>query len=279
MSTLAFVPVKNAASFLPAFLNQLEQLEDIGQIVFSYGESKDATLDILKSYRDQTEHKIRVKRDPPMGEVLSSGQIGLLYADMQRRIKEKPEEYPESHIALLDADVMRMPKDLLVKLRKHDKDIVAPYVWTLFHSEPCRLFYDTYVFRYKGYRFHPYRPPLNDGELLQLDSVGTCFLVDKQVFLDVPYGDPYPHMKFCNEAREKGYEVWADPGTSIYHVDLTRFGQFHYEVDVIKAMQRGDRNPHRFADNTPYIKDDGSLCTPVQLGGEYMRLYTLGVLP
>ena len=278
MSVLAFIPVKNCERWLGAFLPQLEALEDIGQIIFSYGDSQDQTLEFIKQYRKTSRHDIKIKADPEMGTVYSSAQIGLLYSDLQRVMTENPEDYPETHIALLDADVMRIPKNLLTRLKAHQKPIVAPYVWTLFHTEPTPLFYDTMVFRKDGFRFHPFDPPLNKGKLLEVDSVGTTFLVEKQCFLDVPYGDPYPHMKFCNEARGKGYTVWADPKLGIHHVDLIRFGAFHHELEVIKAMVRGEKDPLKHADETSYIRNDGGVSTPYELGAEYHRFYTFGAI-
>ena len=278
MSVLAFIPVKNASPWLPIFVNQLEKLEDVGQVIFSYGKSSDSTLDIIKEYKSKSRYNIKVKADPPMGEVMTSAQIGKIYSDLQRLMIEKPDEYPETHVALLDVDVMRMPPHLLSKLVKHKKNIIAPYVWVLFHDTPVQCFYDTMVFRKSGFRYHPFDPPRNNGELIQLDSVGTVFLIEKEVFLDVPYGDPYPHMKFCDDARAKGYEVWADPSTAIYHVDLTRFGMYHHEIDVLKAMKMGDPDPYRFSDQTPYIRDDGGVSSRGELAMEYMSIYTKGVL-
>jgi hypothetical protein len=278
VSTLAFIPVKNCERWLGAFLPQLEALEDVSQIIFSYGASQDNTLEFIKQYRKASRTPVKIKADPEMGQVYSSAQIGLLYSDLQRVMQETPDDYPETHVALLDADVMRMPKTLIKTLKKHKKPIVAPYIWTLFHTEPCKLFYDTMVFRKDGFRFHPFDPPMNQGKLLEVDSVGTTFLVEKECFLDVPYGDPYPHMKFCNDAREKGYTVWADPRTDVYHVDLIRFGAFHHELDVIKAMVRKDANPLQFADESSYMRNDGGVSTPYELGAEYHRLYTFGVM-
>ena len=278
MTTLIFVPVKNCEKWLGAFLSQLEDLEDIGQIIFSYGESADNTLEFIKQYRKVSKHPVKIKADPDMGQVYSSAQIGLLYSDLQRVMRENPDDYPETHVALLDSDVMRMPTDMIPRLKAHKKPIIAPYVWTLFHTEPCKLFYDTFVFRKDGFRFHPYDPPLNNMKLMELDSVGTAFLIEKECFLDVPYGDPYPHMKFCDDAREKGYTVWADPNVNIKHVDLIRFGAFHHELDVIKALVRKDSNPYQHADATPYIRNDGGVSTVVELGAEYHRLYTFGAL-
>ena len=278
VSVLAFIPVKNCERWLGGFLPQLEALEDMGQIIFSYGESQDNTLEFIKQFRKVSKHNVKIKADPDMGVVYSSAQIGLLYSDLQRVIRENPENFPETHIALLDSDVMRMPPNMLKRLKSYKKPIVAPYIWTLFHGEPCPLFYDTMVFRKDGFRFHPFDPPLNDGKLLEVDSVGTVFVVEKQCFLDVPYGDPYPHMKFCNDAREKGYTVWADPRTPVYHVDLIRFGSFHHELDVIKALVRKEADALKYADATPYIRDDGGVSTPYELGAEYHRLYTVGTI-
>ena len=279
MSAIAFIPVKDASRWFPPFSEQLEHLKDVGQVIFSYGKSGDNTFEMLKTYKKHSKHAVRVKADPQMGQVLSSAQIGKVYFDLQRVMTENPDDYPESHLALLDADVMRIPPNLIPKLKAYDKDIVAPYVWVLYHDTPCKWFFDTMVFRYHGCKFHPYAPPRNNGKLLELDSVGTTILIKKPVFLDVPYGDPYPHMKFCDDARSKGYHVWADPDTAIYHVDLTRLGIFHYELDVLKAAHRGEQNIEKHTDPVPFIKDDGTKVNVRDLGMECEQLYMRGIIP
>lgn len=274
VSVIGFSPVKNAAMWLPVFCAQLERLEGVGEVVFTYGDSQDSTLALLKEYNKRSKKKIRVKREPPMGQILSSAQIGAIYSDFQQYEDIKNYDY----VLMLDTDLMRMPQNLVARLKRPKKDIIAPYIWTLFHDSPTRMFYDSFVFRYKSYKFHPYRPPLNDGKPLQVDSVGTCFLVKTDVFLDVPYGDPYPHLKFCNDAREKGYEVWADPSTAVQHVDLNRFGMFHHQLEVAKAMQRGDPDPFRFLDQTPFITDSGRVVSTAEFNMEYAKAYTQGVV-
>lgn len=71
--------------------------------------------------------------------------------------------------------------------------------------------YVSLTFSKDCYRFpFIYQSNIN-GKLIQLDSVEAMFIMKKEVFPDTPYGYPNPPLKFCNETREKGYEVYADP--------------------------------------------------------------------
>jgi len=274
MKTIAYTPVKNASIWLPVFTTQLERLEGVDEVVFTYGESDDLTLQMLRDYSKKSKKRIRIKKEPPLGQVYSSAQIGKTYEDFQKYFETT--DYDQ--VLMVDADLMRMPQNLVARLSRHKKDIIAPYIWTLYHDAPTQMFYDSYVFRYKGYRFHPFSPPLNNGKPLQLDSVGTCFLIKRKPFLDTTYGDPYPHKKFCDESREKGYEVWADPSTAVQHVDLGRFGMFHHQLEVFQAMQRGEPNPYLYADQTPYITDSGQIISTGEFDVQYIKAYTQGVI-
>jgi hypothetical protein len=191
----------------------------------------------------------------------SSAQIGAIYQDFQEAVKASDEEY----ILLADADLMTMPSNLIPRLRALDKDIVAPYVY----MRNCipRMFYDSYVFRLNGYRYHPFRQPMNNNQPINLDSVGTCFLVKRKPFLDVPNDNPYPHMKFCNDARKKGYEVWADPRINVIHLDLTRFGINHFPLEEVMG------EPPR---NVPFITDSGEVVEQFRLDDEMVAAWVYG---
>lgn len=271
MSTVICTPVKDCQLWLQRYLQQLDKLEAT-RIIFSYGQSKDATLDLLKKWSEVTEHAVEVYREPLMKNAPSSAAIGAIYRQFQEKVED------EEYVLLGDSDIMQMPPTLIDTLIAHDKDIIAPYVWTLFHDSPHQLFYDTYVFRYNGLRFHPFRPPLNDGAPFQLDSVGTCILVKNEPFKATPYPLRWPHMKFCNESREKGYEVWADPSTVIYHLDPARFNIQHEQLEILEARQRGDPNPYRFADRTGFIKEGFEEISIQQLQEDYLKAYIWGII-
>lgn len=270
---VAFVPIKNCSNWLTRFIQQLDKMQLLNRIVFSYGDSRDSTLNIVENWMEHTKKKVQIIHEPLLGGALSSAEIGRIYLDFQAIMAEGD----ETHAALIDADLMGIPPTTLPKLLKHDVDIIAPYVWTMFHHPP--QFYDTFVFRKDGLRFHPWKPPMNEKKLLELDSVGTFILTKREPFLEVPYGDPYPHKKFCDDAREAGYKVFADPSVEVRHIDLTRFGIFHEQLAIMKARRRGDAEPGRYVDRTPFIKDDGTIVDLETLNYESVFVYVWGSPP
>jgi len=261
VSVFVGVPVKNCAFWLPRFLQQLDKLSDISRVVIIFGDSVDPTFDVVTQWMTITEHDVELYREPKNMRAQTSAQIGAIYRDFQQLV----DEGSERHVLLLDADIMTIPRNLIQKLMKYDKDIMAPYIWIKDHVPP--RFYDCHVFRVGGYRFHPFSPPMNNNELIKLDSAGTCLLVKRRPFLEVPYKNIWPHMMFCRDARIQGYEVWADPKTTVEHLDLTRLGIFHFPFE----------SPEIGPDLTPFIKDDGSLTTTeAQLDEEVARALIWG---
>jgi hypothetical protein len=124
------------------------------------------------------------------------------------------------------------------------------------------------VFRKSGYRYFPFDPPhAHDKKPVQIDSVGTCMLVKKEVFEATPYDDPYPHMRFCDESREKGYTVWADPSTSIYHVDLLRFNITHFPLEMLTGQP---------VEAPSYMDSEGNLYQPGSIGGYIVNAVVWG---
>jgi hypothetical protein len=260
--------------WLPKFLSELDRVKGLGRVIVSYGVSNDNTIDVLKKWSKETSLEVEVYLDPVKMKAMSSATIGLLYQDYQKIITDTSSC---SHILMPDSDLVKLPKNLVDVLLKHDKDIIAPYPYVYLHDKPCRLFYDSHCYRKSGYRFHPLKPPRNNGQLIQLDSVGTCMLVKRKPFLDTPYSDPYPHMKFCDESRAKGYEVWADPSTVVWHLDVPRLGlESHAQHEILVAAAKGDPNPMSHASMVPYIRDDGSTVTPIEIILDIINAYVYG---
>ena len=255
-------PVKYpAGEWLHLFLRGVERLEGISRCVFTYGPPDgplpypDPTLKKLEAWAKETKHEVEVYREPPMERPGGVLWISAIYREYQELIRDD-----ESHVLMMDADLVEMPADLVQRLLRLDADIAAPYVWVRDHVPP--LFYDSYVFRLRGYRFHPFLPP-NPGKPFRLDSVGTCVLARREVFRKFPYRNPAGHLNFCADAREAGYEVWADPTTEVSHLDLARLGIFH--------------NPASHEDyQIPFIKNDGSVVNLEEYGIEMTRIFIEG---
>ena len=228
------VPVKNSDCWLAKNLSLIDTFgKEISRVIISYGDSYDNTFELIRRWASTTKHKVEVIHEPETKyRVHSSGEIAFLYHDFQDMI----EEGDETHALLWDGDILEAPSNLVKELLKHDKDIIAPYVYTKHHA-PGKRFFDTFVYRYKGYRYHPFDPPMHNNKLAMIDSVGCVFLVKRKPFLEHRYRDPYPHMAFCNDARSSGYEVWVDPNMEIGHIDMERFGGGNQPVEMVQTSR------------------------------------------
>lgn len=248
MSVMVGVPVKDSATWLPRFFKQLEKLEDVSRVVFSYSRSKDETLKLLKHWEHETKHSTEIIHEPDMPQALSAAEIAPVYKDFQTMFGEKGWE-DETHFLLIDADIMDVPDDLIQRLMAHDKDIIAPFVYV--DRMIPKQFFDVHCFRLSGFRFHPYLPPdPNDGEIFELDSVGCCYLVNRDTFKFVDYDNPHPHLRFCENALDAGYEVWADPSIEILHLDTARFGIVKTPIEILRGIE---------FDPPPVIKKGGTV--------------------
>jgi len=265
MSVFVGVPIKDAAVWLPRFLAQLEKLEDVSRVVFSYSPSRDPTLNLLRDWEKETKHSTEIIHEPAMPRPLSAAEIAPVYKDFQDMIGEKGWR-EETHFLLLDADIMEVPDDLIQRLITHDKDIIAPFVW-VDRSIP-RQFFDVHCFRLYGYRFHPFDPPdPYDGKAFEVDSVGSCNLVKYEVFKLIDYENPYPPLRFCENAIDEGYEVWADPGTEILHIDPVKVGMKKTPIEVLRGKP---------FDPPPYIKKDGTIVSNEQISQDLINAYVWG---
>jgi len=260
------LPVKNSEPWLPRNLELIEQFGDeVSRVIVSYGDSTDNTLNILRQWKQATKHRAEVIHEPkPEHPVNTSAEIAFLYHDFQDMIRDGD----ETHVLLWDDDIVDCPPDLITRLLGHDKDIIAPYVYVKHHA-PGKRFYDTMIYRFHGYRYHPFNPPMHENRLAQIDSVGCVFLTKRKPFIDNPYRDPYPHLLYCNDARRGGYEVWVDPNIEIYHLDLERFGRGNPPVE-------GNPNSRFYNPGwspPPMITNDGRIVTNEEFIVELIQKY------
>jgi len=229
-SVLIGIPVKDAKLWLPKCLESLNKLEYPSnkiRVVFIYGKSKDHTLDIIRRYKKESKFTVEAYRENPMNIPkipISAAFIAPIYRDYQELIEE-------DYFCLLDSDIIKFDPILLKRLVSLDVDLVAPYVWIIDRNP--RVFFDTYCFRYKKYHFHPLYPPgINSNELLEIDSVGSCYVVKAEVFKKGEYRNPHPHIQFCNSIKKLGYKLYIDPKSHVYHYDLEKAGIYHFPIEV-----------------------------------------------
>lgn len=125
-----------------------------------------------------------------------------------------------SHLFFVDDDMI-FPPDTLETLLEADKDIIGGVYMTKYEvQEPVVEFFDDK------------RP----DDLFKCKAIGTgCLLIKTDVFRKLPQ----PWFKyewydngmvkrshdwiFCEDARNKGYDIWAEPSLEIKHIGLFKY--------------------------------------------------------
>ena len=228
---------KNDARYLPKFLKAMKELDypkEKLRWVWLYGKSIDNTLDLILDFHKKETYKYEVYEEPVIDRPINSS---LYNAELCNVFKEfyKGEDF----VLFADTDVIEIPKNTLKEMVKLNLDIIAPYPYI---KEGKKLrFYDTYVFRYQGWKFehveingkvydHTNPPFKNFKKPVELDSVGTFMLIKGEVFKKVNWSNPAPHLQFCLSAKELGYKVYALPYLKIIHASLESENP-HYPVE------------------------------------------------
>lgn len=252
MSTLIATKVKDAEIWLPRFITEVEKLEgDIEEVTVMYGESNDNTYTYLKHWQNTSKHTVKLYRDPYLpAEERHGAMLARIKQDIQKLLKESPAEYYLN----LDCDLVHIPADTIPHLIEKNLDMVAGMVYT--EGRDPKHFFDSYLFRMEGNRFHPFRPPgMYDIDPFKVDCVSTYYLSKKEVELAGKYVNPYPHLSFCDDIIKKGYSVWVDPSISAYHIDLERLGIAHMPLPIPASMSN-------------FIDYDKMTYTPSQISAE-----------
>jgi len=136
-----------------------------------------------------------------------------------------------SHVLWFDVDLVDAPNDLIEQLASiTTEDIIAPFVLIekngLF---PPERFYDIGGFVQDGQRFSFYPPYCAGGNLVELDSVGSCYLIPAAVYRRGarynPIGDDVEHVSLMEQARKMSYRVFARRDMTIFHAFLPKYGE------------------------------------------------------
>jgi len=157
-------------------------------------------------------------------------------------------DFKGDYIFFIDDDVLP-PMDTLVKLLKHDKDIVAglyfakqrPHFPQMFRkSKKAKGRYDSII-----------EYPKDD--LLEIDACGAgCMLIKKEVFDKlkkpffqyIPRGENTPRMGedfyFCEKAKKAGFKIYCDTSIVCKHIGTTYIGPEHWQIslDKLKEIER-----------------------------------------
>ena len=105
---------------------------------------------------------------------------------------------------------------LLRRLVAHKKDMIAPFVWI--HYFGAWRFYDTWAFRANGRGFQPFTMDRKYESPMRMESVGGVNLISSDVLkAGCRYTVTEVDRGLCAMAIDRGFGVWSDPETWVYH--------------------------------------------------------------
>lgn len=144
-------------------------------------------------------------------------------------IVEHALEIGYDYILWVDSDMI-LPKDTLLRLLSHGKDIVSGvYSYKLIHGENAvakRFVKDAE----DTYTDVPLKEIRESKELMPVDGVGFgCVLTKVDVFkkIEPPWFvyDKFlgEDIYFCRKAQEKGYEIFLDPKVRAGHIGTVNY--------------------------------------------------------
>lgn len=144
-------------------------------------------------------------------------------------IVEHALEIGYDYIMWIDSDMI-LPKDTLVKLMAHDKDIVSGvYRHKLLFGEHvvAKRFVPDKKDTYADLTIKEIQAT---NELIEIDGVGFgCVLTKVDIFRHIkkPWFSYTPNMGediyFCRKAQKAGYKVWLDTSIICDHIGTVRF--------------------------------------------------------
>lgn len=169
-------------------------------------------------------------------EMILLTSLGTLVGDQREGLAEEAIQSGATHILWLDTD-MRFPKDLPIRLAKHNKPIVACNYPT--RKAPIA----TVAFDWADSKRDRILTKADSTGLEKCAAVGMgAMLVDTEVFSKIdrpwhfiPYNPKTQRMVgediwFCQRAREAGYDVWIDHDTSKH---IAHIGTIEYTHDMV----------------------------------------------
>lgn len=137
-----------------------------------------------------------------------------------------------THVLWVDSDLIDYPADLPTRLAEvGDRTITAPLPLLSPTSGWSSRFYDIGGFIEDGNRARMWAPWFNqEGEVIELDSVGCCYLAPAELYrAGVRYAPPptdyyVEHWSVMQEARKRGYRICALTGVRAIHAWLPDYG-------------------------------------------------------
>jgi hypothetical protein len=185
---------------------------------------------------------LEVRQDDTALDIPPHPSVYMRHATVRNYMLDRYLKPEHTHVLWIDSDLIDYPSDLPALLMEVNPSvtgaaIIAPLA--LLDASPARLvfdpsperFYDVGGFIEVGRRA-AYHPPffVQDGPLIELDSVGCCYLAPAALYrggvrYKPPITDYYvEHWSVMQAARKRGYRICALTQVRAIHAWLPDFG-------------------------------------------------------
>jgi len=210
-------PFRDSAVFLRPYLDRLARLDWPGaalRFVFVEGDSIDETWPCL-AVTAMSDPRVTLRRCDTgrsrYGSVVNAERFWTLATVFNAGLAVVDLQWSDA-VLFLPCDIDYDP-DLLRRLAGWEKDIISPYVWQ------DGVFYDVWAFSRNGRDYVGFgRDTVTETEPIRMDTVGGIVLIDAKVLrAGVRYTFDSVDRGLCELARAKGFTVWADPTTNVWH--------------------------------------------------------------
>ena len=179
-------------------------------------------------------------------------QIRNLIADWAKRY---------DYLLSVDSDIV-LPKDSLVKMINHDKDIVSGvYIQRIEHQQIPEIYIKD---QYGGLSNISYTELKTKTKLFQIDGCGFgCALIRSDVIRSIEYPHFYyqsaidhkdtvsEDVYFCMKAIKAGFTIWADPTIRCDHIGQRVFSVLTNEERFLQDLHNKPLLPKKHVD---YLK-------------------------
>lgn len=182
---------------------------------------------------------------PKNTDIYFSQIFGVQLPFARNEIVEIALKNESEYLFFIDADMV-FPADTLVRLLKHNKDIVNALAFRRIKPHyPC-------VFKWNKNCYETVDYSVANNGLLEVEATGmSCILIKTDVFkkLQRPWYYYRDHLfssdiTFCENARKAGYSIWIDTGLKIGHLGAEKvideeYYLKHFSPEAKQKWNRG----------------------------------------
>ena len=220
---------RNSEAYLPNYFEQIAALGDAlhkldcsMRLIVAEGDSTDNTYKRLHHYSDffKTEIIKRAHGGRAMGSIDHPErwkQIAFVFNGILEHVTES-----DDYFILVESDLVWEANAILRMLNRLG-DGVDAVAAMCFHVSPNGSFYDVWGHRAGGVRFDsppPYHPALANlpkGDLLRMDSAGSCIAMKAVVARAARFSDAEAVVGFGRDINAKGFSLWLEPEAVVVH--------------------------------------------------------------